>query len=71
MYKSTHLINDPRVFLWKEITGNEIILDYQSILFEDNPHNPDLLLKLCIIIIKRMIHGSHYNIINISYFKQL
>ena len=42
---------------WKEITGNEIILDYKSIVFGVNEHNPDLLLDLCIIIIKRMIYG--------------
>ena len=28
---------------WKEITGNEIVLDYESIVFGVHPHNPDLL----------------------------
>ena len=53
---------------WKEITGNEIVLDYELIVSGVNPHNPDVLLNLCIIIIIIKSRFGHH-ILNISYFK--
>ena len=58
---------------WKEVTGMEVIIDYESIILGVNPQDPDLVLNLCILIVKRMIYGSrfgHYNA-NITCFKQL
>ena len=41
---------------WKHVTGNEIDLNYKSIVFGVHPQNPDVSLNLSIIIIKRMIY---------------
>lgn len=58
---------------WKDICGEQIELDYKSIVLGENPCNPDLILNLCIIIIKRMIYVSKFGYLNINLhcFKQM
>ncbi len=46
---------------WNEVTGNEVDLNFESIMFGVNYHNPDVLLNLCIIIIKRMVYTCKFS----------
>ena len=57
---------------WWEVKMNEKVdLNYKTIMFGSDTQNPDLLLNLCIILMKRMIYSCRYQNkkTNMSLFK--
>lgn len=49
---------------WEEVSGNKLYLDYKSIVFgivHADVQNPNLLLNLCIILVKKVIYNCRFH----------